>query len=110
MNNEYKEKSTKEIFDLLDGEIGHIECDYLKVDLLLDCVKERAEEAERLQKEIKGLNAELELYKDNQIHLNNQLEQKDKIINEVLEYLDISNISFVDKNEIAIRLKGSDKE
>ena len=31
-------------------------------------------------------------------------------INEVLEYLDNSNMSFVDKNEIAIRLKGSDKE
>ena len=60
--------------------------------------------------EIKRLNAELELYKDNQIHLNNQLEQKDKIINEVLEYLNISNMSFIDKNEIAIRLKGSDKE
>lgn len=67
------------------------------------CLKKVLEEIERL-------NVELELYKDNQIHLINQLEQKDKIINEVLEYLDISNMSFVDKNEIAIRLKGSDKE
>lgn len=31
-------------------------------------------------------------------------------IDETLEYLDNSNMSFVDKNEIAIRLKGSDKE
>lgn len=39
-----------------------------------------------------------------------EIERLKKCKNEVLEYLNISNMSFIDKNEIAIRLKGSDKE
>ena len=39
-----------------------------------------------------------------------EIERLKKCKNEVLEYLDNSNMSFIDKNEIAIRLKGSDEE
>lgn len=38
------------------------------------------------EKEIDKLNAELNLYKDNQEHLNNLLEHKNNIIKEVREY------------------------
>ncbi len=54
---------------------------------------------EKQQEEIKGLNAELELYKDNQIHLINQLEQKDKIIKEALRKLRASKDHFKTEQE-----------
>ena len=38
--------------------------------------------------EIERLNKELELYKDNQEHLNNLLQQKDNIIKEAREYIE----------------------
>lgn len=38
-----------------------------------------------------------------------EIERLNNIIKEVLEYLDNSNMSWIDKNEIAVRLKGSDK-
>lgn len=50
-----------------------------------------------------------DLYNDNKVK-DKEIERLKKCKNEVLEYLDISNMSFIDKNEIAIRLKGSDKE
>lgn len=38
--------------------------------------------------DIKELELELELYKDNHKHLNNLLEQKDDIINKAIEYIE----------------------
>ena len=54
MIEEYKEKSIEEIIDYLESEeIGHIECDYEKVSLLFDCIKEKSKEIERLHSIIK---------------------------------------------------------
>ena len=62
MIDEYKEKSIEEIVDYLkNNEIGYIECDYEKVDLLLDCIKEKAKEIERLNNII-GCLKQMELY------------------------------------------------
>ena len=53
-----------------------------------------------LKQEIERLNAELELYKDNQIHLINQLEQKDNSIKEVRELLNQEWYSVLRKGTI----------
>lgn len=54
------------------------------------------------------------LYKKEYIENNKKLKEENKrlkeMIKEVLEYLDNSNMSWIDKNEIAVRLKDSDKE
>ena len=73
------------------------------------------------EKEIDRLNAELNLYKDNQEHLNSLLEQKNNIINELKEWFkgyhksyasckwyEEDYIEFIEHLEN--ELKGSDKE
>lgn len=54
---------------------------------LLSMLNYALDYAKEQRLEIERLNKELELYKDNQIHLNNQLEQKDNIIKEAREYI-----------------------
>ena len=65
----------------------------------------------------KELQAELELYKDNQEHLIKQLEEKDKRINKAKEYTDSCIFDYEENTMIGedfkiIKdiLKGSDKE
>ena len=61
MIEEYKEKSIEEIIDYLESEeIGHIECDYEKVSLLFDCIKEKSKEIERLHSIIKEVREYIE--------------------------------------------------
>ena len=63
---EYKEKSIGEIVDYLqEEEIGHIQCDYEKVELLLYCVKEKAKEIERLKDIINKAIEYIESYMPN---------------------------------------------
>lgn len=70
----------------------------------------------------KGLQAELELYKDNQKHLIKQLEEKDKRINKAIEFIK-GNAMYSEDEKICCDdlytsdcdnlleiLKGSDKE
>ena len=78
MIDEYKEKSIEEIVDYLkNNEIGYIECDYKKVDLLLDCIKEKAKEIERLHSIIKEAREYIE-----------------ELLKEEIEVTDIDNINY----------------
>lgn len=65
-----------------------------------DILKENIEIIRQAKQEIERLNKELELYKDNQIHLNNQLEQKDNIIKEAREL--VKNECWGDNNSKCI--------
>lgn len=73
-------------------------------DFFVDTAIMKLEEYKDIKEEIKGLKKELELYKDNQIHLINQLEQKERIIIEVRDYINnsvgmefVNNYSFPTK-------------
>lgn len=68
-------------------------------DYFVDTTTMPLEYYQNMKKEIEGLNAELELYKDNQIHLINQLEQKDNIIKEALRKLRASKDHFKTEQE-----------
>lgn len=78
-------------------EIERLKADYQQANEIL---AEQSEEIERLKEEYVMLqNASDEVEEE--------LQQR---IDETLDYLDNSNMSFVDKNEIAIRLKGEESK
>lgn len=91
MSDEYKDKSIEEIIDyLLNEEIGHIECDYEKVNLLLDCIKEKGKEIDRLNNIINQVVIRLEhnikTYGDTEFkELRATVEEDEFILNQIKE-------------------------
>ena len=55
----------------------------------LNAEYERNKKERKMKEEIERLNNELKLYKDNHEHLNNLLQQKDNIIKEARELIEI---------------------
>jgi len=98
-----KEKDIKELIDSMIGcikfkeerikkleeEIIDLRADYgtktqIERDLAIDKIEELEEYIERLKEENKKLKAELELYRDNELYLNNKIDK-------VIEYISKHN-------------------
>lgn len=125
MIDEYKEKSIEEIVDyLINNEIGFIECDYEKVDSLLEYIKEKAKEIERLNDYIefyvdlnnkqsktilRNINSYNKLAKYSS-DLENRINKAIELLEDRTNYCDVDFESMRFQNDVIKVLQGSDKE